>query len=71
MRSAARQNEILEAYKLRSYFQGPYKNSFVDKAILTTEELATLFHIPGSVVSTPTVTKISSRKSDAPSNLPI
>jgi hypothetical protein len=71
VRKAARQKEMLEAYKLRSYFQGPHKGKFTKHFILTTEELATLFHIPGSVVSTPTVTKISSRKSDAPSNLPI
>lgn len=66
-----REKEILNAYKLRSYFQLPYKHLFTKPFILTTEELATIFHLPGKVVGTPTLTKISSRKSEAPSNLPI
>jgi hypothetical protein len=70
-RSAERQISILNAYKLRSYFQGPYKNFPTKRAIFTTEELATMFHLPGSVVATPTLTKIASKKSEAPSNLPI
>jgi hypothetical protein len=43
------------------------KNSF----ILNTEELATLYHFPGSVANVPTFKRISSTKSEAPSNLPI
>ncbi len=71
MRKAERERKILNAYKLRSYFQAPYKHLFTKPFILTTEELATIFHLPGKVVGTPTLTKISSRKSEAPSNLPI
>lgn len=66
-----RDDSFLNAYKLRSYFQLPYKHLFTKPSIMTTEEIATIFHLPGKVVGTPTLTKISSRKSEAPSNLPI
>lgn len=39
--------------------------------VLTTEELATIFHLPGGVAQTPTFGRIPSRKSEAPTNLPI
>ncbi len=38
---------------------------------MTTEELATIFHIPGKVASTPTLARIPSKRSEAPANLPI
>ncbi len=64
---------FLYAYKLRSYFQWPYKNFRKCKPfILTTEELATVFHFPSGMVSqTPTLKRVGSKKSEAPSNLPI
>ena len=39
--------------------------------ILTNEELATIYHFPGKVASTPTFKRISSTKSEAPNNLPV
>jgi hypothetical protein len=39
--------------------------------ILSSEELATLFHIPGRVSTTPSLERIEAVKSDAPQNLPI
>jgi hypothetical protein len=39
--------------------------------ILSSEELATLFHIPGRASTTPTLERIEAVKSDAPQNLPI
>lgn len=65
------EKKLLNAYKLRSFFQYPYKHVMSKPFILNTEELATIFHLPGRVVATPTLTKIQSRKSEAPSNLPI
>lgn len=64
---------VLEEYKLRRFFFSPFKNkSFYHKPfVLNTEELATIYHFPGSVASTPTFEKIPSLKSKAPSNLPI
>lgn len=60
--------ELMDAYKRRSYFYPPYKE---DPFVLTTEELATLFHFPGSIAATPTFGRVPSRKAEAPSNLPI
>ena len=60
------------AYKLRSYFQPPYKFFGGKPFILTSEELATIFHFPSGMVSqTPTLKRVESKKSEAPSNLPI
>ena len=82
-----RKRDTLYSYKLRSYFEGPYKYygrvkpTFqlwgYDKGenkpfVLTTEELATIFHFPSGMVSqTPTLQRVPSKKSEAPSNLPI
>lgn len=58
----------LMAYKRRSYFYPPFeRRGFV----LNTEELATIFHFPGQVAGTPTLSRIPSKKSEAPTNLPI
>lgn len=39
--------------------------------VLNTEELATIFHLPGLVATVPTLPRIDSRKAVAPVNLPI
>ncbi len=59
---------IYNAYRWRSYFHPPYKSPY---SVLSTEELATIFHIPGESAMAPTLPRITSRKGDAPSNLPI
>lgn len=38
---------------------------------MNTEELATLYHFPDMVVTNPSVTRVESRKEDAPANLPV
>jgi hypothetical protein len=70
--------KVLEEYKLRRYFYSPLKGKknwgediYSKPFILNAEELATIFHFPGSVASTPTFEKIPSLKSKAPANLPI
>lgn len=63
--------KFLNAYKLRSGHQGPYKNWKSKPMILTCEELATIWHLPGAVVQTPSLARIPSKKSEAPANLPI
>lgn len=60
--------DMLDAYKRRAYFYKPFKRPHF---VLNTEELATLYHFPGGVSSTPTFSRIESRKSEAPTNLPI
>lgn len=61
--------EMLDAYKRRAYFYKPYKRSVV--MVLNAEELATIYHFPGGVAATPTFARIESKKSQAPSNIPV
>lgn len=63
----------MEEYKLRRFFFSPYMGKwFYSKPfILNSEELATIFHLPGAVAATPGLPRVPSRKSEAPSNLPI
>ncbi len=58
----------LDEYKRRTYSNR--KSSDTPKE-MTTEELATIFHLPGKVASTPTLGRIPSKRSEAPSNLPV
>jgi hypothetical protein len=61
-------NEALAMYKRRSFFYTPYEGK---PLVLNTEELATIYHFPGSVAATPTLERIPSKKAEAPSNLPM
>ncbi|MDB4983939.1 MAG: protein of unknown function with transrane region [Patescibacteria group bacterium] len=40
-------------------------------SVLTTEELATIFHFPGTVARTSGLTRVEAQKAEPPSNLPI
>lgn len=69
---------VLEEYKFRRFFFSPLKNKkiwgkniYSKPFVLNAEELATIYHFPGEVASTPTLEKIPSLKSKAPSNLPV
>ncbi len=64
---------IMEEYKFRRFFFSPYRGKwFYSKPfILNSEELATIFHIPSAVATTPTLERIPSKKAEAPSNLPL
>ena len=61
-----RQN-LFFRYKHRAYFYVPYNQVPV---MLNTEELATIWHFPGSGVKTPGLNRAVSRRGDAPQNLP-
>jgi hypothetical protein len=61
-------NEGLIAYKRRGFFGEPFDGKPI---ILNVEELASIFHLPGRVTTTPTLNRIPSKKSEAPANLPI
>lgn len=58
----------LDRYKRRYYLPFTQKDS---SKVMTIEELATLFHIPGKVATTPTLSRIPSKRSEAPANLPV
>lgn len=64
--SALKKQEFKE-YKMRKYFP---KGAGDKPVIFSSEELATIFHIPGKVALTPTLARIPSARSEAPSNLP-
>lgn len=50
----------------------PFDHPHADDAFtLNTEEIATLWHLPGAVASTPTLPRIDSNKGVAPVNLPL
>ncbi len=59
----------LAAFKKRGFFFSPYKEKNV--FVMNGEELATLYHFPGAVATTSSLTRIPSKKAEAPSNLPI
>src|SRR3989344_9677237 len=61
----------LDAFKRRSFFNVPHRHLMGKPYVLTVEELATLYHFPGAHIMTPTLTRIPSKKAEAPANLPI
>lgn len=65
-----KQRTHVDAYKRRSFFNTPYRHLHGKPFILTTEELATLFHLPGAMAATPTLSRTPSKKAEAPANLP-
>jgi hypothetical protein len=67
IRENKRKIQIIDAYRRRSWFHPPYE---FQNFMMTSEELATLFHIPGSVAKTPTMQRIGSARAQAPVNLP-
>ncbi|HBM45673.1 MAG: hypothetical protein UT05_C0004G0021 [Parcubacteria group bacterium GW2011_GWF2_38_76] len=68
-RVARIKRELFEAYVNRGYFYRPHNK--VPPFVLSTEELATIYHFPGAVSVTPTFSRIESKRSEAPVNLPI
>ncbi len=58
---------MLHAFIDRGWFYPPHKRPHM---VLTAEELATIFHFPGRVSTTPTFKRIESKKAEPPVNLP-
>ncbi len=64
---------LFNKYRERAFFYeqfiptGGSDSSFV----MTTEELATIYHFPGDVSKTPTLSRVVAKKVEPPSNLPI
>jgi hypothetical protein len=59
---------MFDSYRRRSFFYPPYVRP---QLVLNTEELATIYHFPGKVSSTPTFKRIESKKGEPPANLPV
>ncbi len=70
---------LFDLYRHRAFFYPefvPYghKEDFKFDPRLTvfsSEELATMYHFPGDVSKTPTITRVTAKKAEAPSDLPI
>ncbi|MBI4088809.1 hypothetical protein HY415_01810 [Candidatus Kaiserbacteria bacterium] len=65
--------KMIEAYRRRQFFYNPFFKGGLfpkDAMIMSTEELATVFHIPSSGIETPGLGRIQSATSEAPPNLP-
>jgi len=82
-RNKRRAEHTFRCYCLRSYFFYPYvpgphapwvpwgvKYHNFPILVMNTEELATLYHFPGSTAKAPALHRIPSKRSDAPTNLP-
>lgn len=67
-RRASLKRRELDEYKRRHYNSHNAKDG---PKVMTTEELATIFHIPGKVAATPTLARIPSKRSEPPANLPV
>jgi hypothetical protein len=61
----------LDHYKKRRYSVDKWETANTAMKIMTTEELATIYHLPSNAVVTPGLTRITSNRGEAPSNLPI
>jgi hypothetical protein len=69
-RKLALKKKELAAYKRREYSEGDKKSKVDARKIMSAEELATIYHIPGSSVVTPGLTRITSARREPPANLP-
>ena len=58
---------MVEMWRRRAFFHAPYKGNY---NVFSTEELATMYHVPSSAVSTPGLGRIQSTTGGAPANLP-
>lgn len=59
--------KILDAYRRRSWFHPPYETPYY---VLTTEELATIYHFPSRSIAAPGLARIPSTKAEPPADLP-
>jgi len=66
-RAERKRRIMFNAYRKRSYFYPPYQGN---RFVLNSEELATLYHFPSHLISTPSLDRIVSKKVEPPDNLP-
>ncbi|MEY3784028.1 MAG: hypothetical protein RLZZ230_350 [Candidatus Parcubacteria bacterium] len=60
----------LEYYKARYYTEGDKKDKVDATRVMSVEELATIYHIPGTSVITPSLSRVENTRKSAPANLP-
>lgn len=69
-RETARKRRLYDAYRLRSFFMPPY-NARSKSFVMSSEELATIYHFPGMVAGAPGFARIEAKKGTPPPNLPM
>lgn len=69
-RNRLRKIRLYKSYLLRSAFHPPY-NGRSRPIVLSSSELATIYHFPGMVVSTTAVPRTEAKKGAPPPNLPV
>ena len=64
---------LFNKYKARAFFYEQFIPTGYGGApfVMTTEELATIYHFPGDVSKTPTLSRVTAKKAEPPANLPI
>jgi hypothetical protein len=67
-RKERRFKHLVQAYRRRQYFYEPF--AFHDYMTMSTEELATIYHVPPASVTSPALQRIESATGEAPVNLP-
>lgn len=69
----AKKKKIVGEYQHRAMFIEEYVpyGGKITPFVMTTEELATVFHLPGNVSRTPTLSRVQAKKVEPPANLPI
>ncbi len=60
-------HRFVEFFRRRAFYHAPYKGPW---NVMSTEELATIFHVPSAGITTPNLPRIQSTTSGAPANLP-
>jgi len=60
----------LDFYKGRNYLTSEVKNLSDSPKVMSSEELASMFHIPGKSIITPALSRVESVRRNAPNNLP-
>ena len=66
--------KLVEAFRRRQFFYNPTFQGGLfpsDTMVMSTEEIATIFHVPSHSVETPGLGRIQSATGEAPSNLPV
>lgn len=64
---------LVESFRRRQFFYEPvyYGITPADTMVMSTEEIATVYHIPSQSVETPGLGRVPSATSEAPPNLPV
>jgi len=68
-----KKEKMMFLYRNRSFFYPEFYPGGYEYTpfVMTTEELATIYHFPGDVSRTPTLSRITAKRAEPPANLPI